>query len=137
MKVVMSIGNPIKSDDNIGNVILKRIKLKNVKKIKAETTPENFIDELKKYKKIIIIDALDFKGKAGEVRVFKPEEIKDVLTSTHSIPINLLKKFLPDSEIKIIGIQPKNIEFGEELSRELKNKLDDVTKNVEKLIISL
>jgi len=130
MKVVMSIGNPIKSDDNIGNIVLDRLDVKNINKIKAGVTPENFVSKLKDYDEIVILDALDFGGKIGEVRVFNPNEIKDVLLSTHSIPIGLLKKFLPNSKIKIIGIQPKNIEFGEELSEELESKIKEIVEKV-------
>jgi len=130
MKAVMSIGNPIKSDDNIGNIVLDKLDIKDIIKIKAGINPENFIKELKDFEEIIIIDALDFGGKSGEVRVFNPDEIKDVLLSTHSITLNLLKKFLPDSKIKIIGIQPKNIGFGEELSKELENKIDEIVEKV-------
>jgi hydrogenase 3 maturation protease len=130
MKAVMSIGNPIKSDDNIGNVILEKLDIKNIEKIKAGTTPENFIVKLKNFDEIIILDALEFGGKVGEVKVFELNDIKDDLATTHNIPMNLLKKFLPNSKIKIIGIQTKNIEFGEELSRELESKIEEIVKRV-------
>jgi len=130
MKVVMSIGNPIKSDDNIGNIILDRLDIKDIIKIKAGITPENFINQLKNFDEVIIIDALEFEGETGEVKIFKLDEIKDSLVSTHNIPISLLKKFLPNSKIKIIGIKPKNIEFGKELSEELKNKIEEIIEKV-------
>ncbi len=92
--------------------------------------PENFIKELKDFDEIIIIDALEFGGEVGEVRTFELNEIKDSITSTHNIPISLLKNFLPDSKIKIIGIQPKNIEFGEKLSEELESKIEEIVERV-------
>ena len=136
MKVVVSIGNPIKSDDNIGNVILDRISV-NAKKLKAETTPENFIDKMKGYDEIIIVDALEFEGEAGQVKKFNLNEVDDRILSTHSIPIEMFKKFLPNSKIIIIGIKPSNMDFGEELSNELKEKLDNISKRVEDMINAL
>jgi len=130
MKAVMSMGNPIKSDDNIGNIILDKLDIENITKIKGEVTPENFVKKLKNCDEVIILDALEFGGNVGEVKVFELNEIKDVVASTHSIPIDLLKRFLPDSKIKIIGIQPKNIEFGEELSEELENKIEEIVEKV-------
>ena len=130
MKAIMSIGNPLKSDDNIGNIILDKLDIENVIKVKGGITPENFISKLKGCDEIIILDALDFGGKIGEVRILNPSEIKDVLLSTHSIPINLLERFLPDSKIKIIGIQPRNIEFGDKLSEELENKIYEIIERV-------
>lgn len=134
MKVVMSIGNPLKSDDNIGNVILEKIDNKDIIKIKAGITPENFIEQIKKYDEIIILDAFEFKGKVGDVKVFKLDQIKDNPISTHNIPINLFQKFLSGSKIRIIGIKPNNIEFGEKLSRELENKIEEITENVKRLL---
>ncbi len=134
MKAVMSIGNPIKSDDNVGNVILEKLEVEGMVKIKGEITPENFLRELRDCEEIILLDALNFGGEVGEVKVFNLDEIKEPSVSTHSIPINLLKKFLPHSKIKIIGIQPKNIGFGTKLSEELESKVESIVKKVEFLI---
>jgi hydrogenase maturation protease len=130
MKAVMSIGNPIKSDDNIGNIVLDKLNIEGVKKIKGETTPENFIDKLKICDEIMIIDALQFDGDVGEVRMFELDDIKDVVISTHNVTFNLLQKFLPNSKIKIIGIQTKKIDFGIGLTEELQAKLDEIVERV-------
>ena len=135
MKAVMSIGNPIKSDDNVGNVVLDMIDVDAIK-IRAETMPENFIERMKGCDTIIIIDALEFGGRKGEVRLFDISDVEDRLMSTHSVPISLFKKFLPKAKILVIGIQPKSLEFGDELSENLKNNLESIAKNVKELIIS-
>jgi len=134
MKAVMSIGNPLKLDDNIGNIILERLDIENIIKIRGEITPENFIDKLKDCDEIIILDSLQFGGEVGEVRIFELNEIEDNIISTHNIPISLLQNFFPDSKIKIIGIQPKNIEFGEGLSEELESKIEEIVEKVKTLL---
>ena len=136
MKAVVSIGNPIKSDDNIGNVVLDMIETDAVK-IKAQTMPENFINVLKDYDRIIILDALQFDGEVGDVRSFDLDEVSDRLMSTHSIPIATLKNFLPNAKISVIGIQPQSMDFSEELTDGMKERLDEIKKNVESLINSL
>ncbi len=137
MKVVLSIGNPIKSDDNIGNIVLERIEIGNVLKIAAETTPENFMERLKEFDEIIIIDALQFEGRAGDVRVFRLGEIEANLSSTHNIPIKMINDVLENPRIYVIGIKPKNIDFGEKLSEDLEDRLDEISRKVEKIINSL
>lgn len=130
MKGVMSIGNPIKSDDNIGNIIIDKLKVNDIIKIKAEINPENFMNKLKELDEIIILDALDFGGQVGEVKFFELDKINEVSISTHSIPISMIKRLLPNSEIKIAGIQPKSIDFGEELTKEMKEKIEYIVEKI-------
>jgi hydrogenase maturation protease len=130
MKAVISIGNPIKSDDNIGNIVLERLDVKDMIKIKGEVMPENFIDRLNICEEVIIIDALQFDGEIGEVRMFEPDDIKDVVISTHNITLGLLQKFLPNSKIKIIGIQTKSIDLGLKLTKELESKIEQIVERV-------
>lgn len=137
MKAVVSIGNPLKADDNIANLILEDLKLENILKIKGEMNPENYIGKMRDCEIIIFLDALEFGGEVGDVKVFELEEVQETITTTHSISVDMLKKFLPSSKIKIIGIQPKNIDFGIDMSEELKNKISEISKKVEEIVSSL
>lgn len=137
-KTVMSIGNPLKSDDNIGNLILDELQksMKDVNFIKGSTNPENFIEPLKKINPEIIffIDVAFFSGKVGAVKTFQLKDILDINISTHNFPITVFKKIFPDSKIILIGIKPKNLDIGEGLSPELKNKFDSLVEEVKKII---
>jgi len=46
----------------------------------------------------------------------------------------LLKRFFPSSKIRVIGIQPKSIEFGNSLSREMENKIEEVAERVKSFL---
>lgn len=135
MKVLVSIGNPLKGDDNIANIVLDLMfNCDDAKKIKAEVSPENYIEQMKKCEKIIFLDALEFKGKTGEVRLFSPKNLEDVKISTHSIPISLVNEFIPNAKIFVIGIQPKKIEPKTELSREMQQKLPRIISQVQGIV---
>lgn len=137
---VIGIGNPLKKDDNIGNLITeklgKEIKDKNFMFIKAYLTPENYLLLLKKEepKKVYIIDAVEFKGEAGDVKVFNLDEINQSRITTHNISVTIYQDYFPNSIIKLIGIKVKDVNFGEELSKEIKDKLDSIIKEVKKII---
>jgi len=140
-KLIISIGNELKSDDNVGNLILEKLR-ENIKKdnfyfIKGSTNPENFIEPIKSIKPdfIFFIDVAFFQGKIGDVKKFTLDEIKDMSISTHNFPIIILQKFLPNSKIILIGIKPKSLDFGEGLTEELKIKFNSITENVKKIII--
>jgi len=137
-KVVISIGNPLKSDDNIGNLVLDELKksMENVTFIKGSTNPENFIEPLKKTNPEIIffIDVASFQGNVGDVKSFQLSDILNVNISTHNFPITVFRNFFPDSKIIFIGIKPKSLDVGEDLSPELKKRFDDIVEEVGSII---
>lgn len=139
-KVVISLGNPLKRDDNIGNLILnqlrKDIKNRNTYFIKGETNPENSIGQIKKINpnEIFFIDAVLFDGKVGDVRLFKLEDASNMIASTHNLPLDIFKRFFSNCEISLIGIMPGNVEYGEKISMGLQNKFNDILKEIKKLI---
>ena len=97
-KVLIGLGNPLKQDDNIGNIIVgklsEKIKSKNFVFIKSYLTPENYLLPLKKISPDIIyfVDAVEFKGEVGDVRLFSLEEMISLgKVATHNIPITIYK----------------------------------------------
>lgn len=139
-KAIISVGNPLKSDDNIGNLILNKIKHtykdKNYHFFEGGANPENFIEPLRKINpnSIFFIDVAIFDGEVGDVKLFKLEDIIDMNISTHYFPISIFKKYFPKSRLVLIGIKPKLIDFGEELSPELKDRLPEIIEKVKRTI---
>jgi hydrogenase maturation protease len=76
----------------------------------------------------------------GVIKLFTPAEakikIKSDVLSTHGFGIaemlKLAKKLSIKTEIKIIGIQPKDINFGEGMSEEIKNKIPQILELIKK-----
>ncbi|MEO0135855.1 MAG: hydrogenase maturation protease, partial [candidate division WOR-3 bacterium] len=103
-----------------------------------ERTPENYLAKIieKKPEKIIFIDACDFGGKIGEVRIFKKEEwqnFKKFSLSTHTLPIPLLLSLIEkliNSEIYLLGIQVKETNFSQSLSKELNNLFEEIVEKI-------
>ena len=139
-KVIISVGNPLKSDDNIGNLIVDKIKKyyknKDYYFFKGGMNPENFIEPLKKINPDVIffIDVAIFDGEVGDVKLFRLDDIIDINISSHYFPITIFKKYFPKAILILVGIKPKIINFGENLSPELKAKLREITQKVQKTI---
>jgi len=138
MIVVVGVGNRLRKDDGIGITIVEELKkeMKNteIEFLLGETVPENLIKKINdlKPKKVFLIDAVDFSGKPGDVI---PIENQKDSGFTHKLSYNLFSKLL-NCELKIIGIQPKDIDYGEELSDELEKKMDQIKKKMIKFILS-
>ncbi len=140
-ELIISLGNPLKSDDNIGNLVLdelkKTVKDKNVYFIRGESSPENFIGQIKKINpsQIYFLDAIIFDGKAGDVNTFSLDQISDMsISTTHRMSMKMFKKLFPDAEIILIGVKPENLEYGEELSLSLRENFDNILDRITKII---
>ena len=138
MTVIICVGNVLRSDDGAGPYIASH--LKNTKKLAvfdAGYTPENFIEEVVELKpgRIIVIDAADFGGEAGEVKIISEEDIPESSLSTHAIPMKLIYHIFKDdtdSDIRFIGIQPKSVKYDEGLSPEVKAASDMIISQINK-----
>lgn len=126
LNVILAVGNPLRSDDGVGPHIAARLEPSSrLKVIDAESTPENVIGEVAKFNPayIIVIDAADFKGEAGEVRLIAKEHIPETALSTHSISLKVIAHILSEdtgAELKFLGIQPKSVAMGEGISPEVR-----------------
>jgi len=127
---ILGIGNTLRSDDAIGSLLAGRIKDK-VRFVvyDAGSSPENYLGKIIKDNPdtIIIIDAVDFGGQPGNLRLWEGSELKTVnLFSTHNaslaLTINYLQSYMK-VDIIILGIQPKLLAFGDSLSPEIENTL--------------
>jgi hydrogenase 3 maturation protease len=143
--VVIGVGNELKADDGIGIRVAKQLQKdglpgKDIMVIPADV-PENWIQPIAKFRPelLILVDTADFKGKAGEIRAIKDQEISKVFTNTHSVPLILfleaIRKQVPKTKTVFIGIQPKTMDFGKPMSREVRlagNKAMDAIKKIVK-----
>ena len=106
------------------------------------TAPENLTGPVKDFKAthVIMIDSADMGKKPGEVHLFNPEKIEGVSFCTHSLPINILASYLVEflnCQIIMIGIQPKTIEFGRPVSKEVAKSIKYTVSAVKDAIMNI
>ena len=134
--LIITVGNHFRADDGVGPYIASGL-MPSAKLlvIDAGSTPENVIDQAAKLspERIIFIDAADFGGMPGELRIIDHEHIPEASLSTHSVPLPVISRILyEDTKAKIyfIGIQPKSVEHKEGLSAEVKLAADALIKQI-------
>lgn len=133
--LIITVGNTLRADDGVGPFIGEKLSCPGVrfKLIIAFDRPENVIDDAVNFKpgKIIIIDAADFGGSPGEIRVIPPESIPETSLSTHSFPLRVIAGIMKEdtgAETVFLGIQPKRMDYGEGLSPEVAGAADGIVK---------
>jgi hydrogenase maturation protease len=135
--LVIGVGNPLRRDDGIGSAIIKMLQAEDNQSfvlVDGGTDGLALLDQLMGYEEAIIVDAVQMMANPGIVRSFTPEEakinIKSDVLSTHGFGLaemlNLMEKLNIKTKITIIGIQPKDINFGEGLSNEVKNQIPEI-----------
>jgi len=142
--MVVGVGNRLLGDEGIGLYIIDNLSQipmpSNVNFIDCGCDLLDLMSYLNKPKKIIIIDAIRGGGKPGEIYRFNYSKLpttKDETQSGHQIGtidvLRLLKSVYPvlaDSEIILIGVEPKMLELSTDLSQEVKERIADVTRLV-------
>jgi hydrogenase 3 maturation protease len=134
--VILGIGNPLRGDDALGLHILKGLEGKvplNVGLIEGQTTPEDFTEEIERSRPshVLFVDAAHFGTKPGTTKLVPSEKIAGIAISTHAMPLYILAEILHESinaKVALLGVQPKTVEFSEELSPELKKATRKIAK---------
>lgn len=143
--VVIGVGNLLLKDEGIGIHTVKALQEINlpqdVKIIDGGTAPD-LIAYTEAGDKLIIIDAAKTGREPGTIYRFQPkdlgEEIKGVISAhelgvTHNLRLMSLMGNEP-REIVIIGVEPKEIDWGTELSPELQQKVPEIVRVILKEI---
>jgi hydrogenase 3 maturation protease len=109
--------------------------------INCGVVPENFTDILKKEKPthILLIDAAIMGKAPGTILPIDVNDISEIGFSTHSLPMSIIVKYIKhyiNTEILIIGIEPKSVDFGKPMSNEIYKKNMEFTKIIIKLLDS-
>jgi len=123
---VLGVGSEHCGDDAAGLLTARLLKCHvqdNPKVLVLETgpTPENFTSVIRNFNPdlVLILDAAQFGGKPGEIRCIQISDIGGVSASTHTLPLEILAKYLEveiGCETVLLGIQPRSIEYGARLS---------------------
>jgi hydrogenase 3 maturation protease len=114
----VGIGNVLKSDDGVGVYISSRIiNSERILSLSVEVSIENYIGKINSLKPdtLVLVDCVDINSPPGTIRILKPGMIQDLTFNTHNISLKKLSDFFK-MPVFILGIQPENIEFGENIS---------------------
>ncbi|MEE9323550.1 MAG: hydrogenase maturation protease [Candidatus Aenigmarchaeota archaeon] len=142
--VFLGIGNDLKGDDGIGWYVVDKLGKEfrddeNLLFLKT-TVPENHVREINDFapNMLIIIDSADFKKRPGKIKSIKGYQISESYISTHTTPLTLFLRLYQAGQafkkpVVLVGIQRKNNEFGQPLSRPVKRAGNRLAKLMSKL----
>lgn len=141
--VILCVGNEERGDDAFGPYVAKKIKRLErkglIEIIDCGTVPENYTDVIRRIEPthVIIVDAIDFKASPGDIILSLETKFNGISVSAHKPSLALLAKYIQrtvGSKIILLGVQPKNIEWGTSMSDEVLIASDVVVKALRSVI---
>ena len=140
--VLVGIGNPMRGDDGVGVKIIELLEarsLEGVMLLNTETVPEAFTGKVESYEPthVLLLDAANFGGQPGETKLIDSEHIGGQAISTHSLPLNIFISYIEKSlgiTVLLLGVQPKTVTFGEEMTPELVEASKRIAETLHRLL---
>ena len=129
---LLGIGNRYHHDDAVGPYLVEALQSRpDYDVIDAGIIPEDYIEMTanKHPETILMVDATDFGGEPGEVRLLYPEHVSYSGASTHAGSLRMLAEFLQartHARIGLLAVQPADVSDGKGLSPPVSKTLDDL-----------
>jgi hydrogenase 3 maturation protease len=136
---VMGAGSSLNGDDAAGPAVaeaLARFTINsyrgNLRVYNGCTVMENFTGEIRRFKPdvLFIIDAADFGGIPGSIRLLDRNDVRGFSLSSHMLPIGIMTDYL-EREIHcravLIGIQPESVAYGTRMSKSVSRAVKLIT----------
>lgn len=127
---VVGVGNVLRGDDGAGCLLVERLQGRlDVPLVDCGEVPENYGGwvERRDLEAVVYVDAVDFGGEPGEVRIVPLDRLMESATNTHNLSLHYVIRFLEDEwggDAILVGIQPTSWKFGDPLREEVAAGVD-------------
>jgi hydrogenase 3 maturation protease len=136
----VGVGNELMGDDAAGMLVVQKLKTSLpaeslIQVVEGGPAPENCTGTLRKMKPglVIFIDAGNFDAAPGSIALFGGNETEGVSAFGHTLPLNVLAKYL-ESELGcqslLLVIQPEEIEYDREVSQPVLRAVDMIVSGI-------
>jgi hydrogenase 3 maturation protease len=135
--VLVGTGHPFRNDDYLGSylakILITRMNMRlplGVYLFDCENNIEALINRIAELEPehVVFVDACEMGMKPGEVQLISVAQTAYPFFTTHGVPLRVLaEQLLPASQVWILAIQPKQTDFGEQLSPEIIAAVDSVS----------
>ena len=137
--VIVGIGNIMRGDDSFGPALVENLNGEvNAVCIDAGTAPENYLGKIAREEPdtILFADAVHLGLAPGEYEILTKSEILNHGLTTHDISPSMLIDYLQEhteADIYLLGVQPKDLSFGDEMSNDVKKAVLEITESIKEI----
>lgn len=139
---ILGVGNRMRGDDGAGSWVAERLAGRvSVPVFDGGTAPENYLEKIAALlpDTVLIIDAADFGGSPGEMRLFRAEEVGPGGLSTHALSLSLAAEYLRTrgrATVRLLAIQPADAGLGRPMSEAVRRAVEQAARWLEQFLPS-
>ncbi len=130
--VVLGVGNVLKGDDAAGPAVAEALAREFPgRAFDGGQAPENFAGPVRRAEPetIVIVDAADFGGEPGEVRVASAEDVGGLMMGTHAPPLSVFMSILKEetgADVYLLAVQAASMRLGDMMSPDVRTAVDGI-----------
>ena len=138
--VVVGIGNTLRADDGAGSLVAERLRKRYPDVVfDAAQAPENYLAPIRRADPdvVVLIDAADFGGSPGEVRVATAEDVEGLMMGTHAAPLSMFMTVLgheTGANVRLVAIQVATTTLGAGMTREVADAVESLVSQLGELL---
>lgn len=139
---LLGVGETLRGDDGVGVKIIELLvksALEDILILNTGSVPEAFTGKLVEHNSthVLLLDAANFQGEPGDVKLIDSTRIGGQVISTHNLPLTLFISYIEKvlgAKVRLLGVQPKYIGFKTELSQEVAEAAQEVAALLTKIL---
>jgi hydrogenase 3 maturation protease len=140
--VVIGMGSELRGDDAVGIHLVRLLQPftnDHFKVFEGYMTPEVYIRPacMLHPSHVLIVDAAELNQKPGEWRMLSPNDVKEGLFTTHTIPAVEVAAEITrrcDASVVFLGIQPKSRDISLSLSKECQQTAERIVEIIHQTV---
>jgi hydrogenase 3 maturation protease len=138
--VVLGAGHALRADDAAGSVVAEELRPRFPGRVfDGGMAPENFAGPIRRAGPgtLLIVDAADFGGAPGEVRVAAPDEVVGLMMGTHAPPLSVLMSILAEdtgADVYLVAVQVVDTRLGGIMTPEVRSAVGKLVAELGRLM---
>jgi hydrogenase 3 maturation protease len=128
--VVVGIGNTLRADDGAGSLVAERLRERYPDVVfDGAQAPENYLGPIRRASPavVVLVDAADFGGTPGEVRMATAEDVEGLMMGTHAAPLSMFMRVLDHetgADVRLAAVQVATTTLGASMTGEVADAVD-------------
>lgn len=138
--MVLGVGNALKADDAAGPMLAETLRGRFPDRVfDAGQVPENYMGPIRRARPdaIVLVDAADFGGAPGDVRLVSAADIGGLALGTHAAPLSMFMDLAAaetGADVHLVAVQAKSTAFGETMCDEVREAVAGLSHELAEIL---